>query len=64
MLEGSNMHLEIGQEIHAGDKIGEMGRTGRYKSSNPNGGYHLHFEIWLNGNPLNPLNQFPIFEKY
>jgi murein DD-endopeptidase MepM/ murein hydrolase activator NlpD len=39
-----------GQSIRQGQKIGEMGNSGR--STGP----HLHFSIYKNHKPLNPLN--------
>ncbi|MDR2286333.1 MAG: M23 family metallopeptidase [Prevotellaceae bacterium] len=41
-----------GQKVKRGDKIGELGSTG--KSVGP----HLHYEIRLKNNPQNPLNYF------
>jgi len=44
-----------GSRVKAGDAIGVLGNTGVYTS-----GPHLHFELWYNGNPINPSN-FIIF---
>jgi murein DD-endopeptidase MepM/ murein hydrolase activator NlpD len=38
-----------GQKVHKGDIVGYVGSTGRSTSS------HLHYELLLNGRPVNPL---------
>jgi len=46
-MNGKDMP-ELGAEVEAGDKIGEVGNTGRVKDRDPvtgNGGEHLHFEV-------------------
>jgi len=45
---GSKLVVKAGQRVEKGQKIAEVGSTGR--STGP----HLHYEIRLNGNPLDP----------
>ena len=39
-----------GQDVAFGDKVGELGSTGR--STGP----HLHYEVWYDGQARNPWN--------
>ena len=45
----SRFAVREGQDVRRGDVIGYVGATGRATSS------HLHYEILLNGQPINPL---------
>ncbi len=42
---------EEGNIVKAGEVIAIIGNSGTYSS-----GTHLHFELWYNGNPINPLD--------
>lgn len=46
----SKIDVKPGQLVKRGEKIGEIGNTGR--SSGP----HLHYEVIYRGNPVNPIN--------
>ncbi len=47
----SRLLKDEGSLVEAGDPIAIIGDTGLYST-----GTHLHFELWLNGIPVNPAN--------
>ncbi len=45
----NQIRVEVGQRVSRDDRIGDMGNSGR--STGP----HLHYEVRIGGNPVNPL---------
>ncbi len=57
-------YVSVGQKVQQGDVIALVGNTGtavypRPTSSNPIAGSHLHFQMLLNGSPVNPEKYLP-----
>ena len=48
----SKMYVKTGDQVTKGQTIGMVGSTGR--STGP----HLHFEIYMNGKRVNPLEYY------
>jgi murein DD-endopeptidase MepM/ murein hydrolase activator NlpD len=47
---------KAGDKVYIGDMIATMGNTGVESRA-----YHLHFELWFNGVPVNPIDYISIF---
>nr|WP_246566940.1 M23 family metallopeptidase [Gemmobacter fulvus] len=45
----SEIHVSAGQRVSRGDRIGDMGNSGRST------GTHLHYEVHIGGRPVNPM---------
>ena len=45
----TTIRVKVGQRVSRGDRISDMGATGRVT------GTHLHYEVRLNGTPVNPM---------
>ena len=54
----SLLMVSEGQYVTSGQKIGEVGNTGRVSNATdyPGAGAHLHWEVWVNGVQVNPLD--------
>ncbi|MPY88144.1 MAG: peptidoglycan DD-metalloendopeptidase family protein [Luteitalea sp.] len=46
----SRTRVKVGEQVQRGDIIGYVGSTGRATSA------HLHYEVWINGRPVNPIS--------
>ena len=48
------VYVTLGQQVEIGEVLGTEGNTGNTRGAN--GGYHVHYEVRLNGVPQNPRN--------
>jgi murein DD-endopeptidase MepM/ murein hydrolase activator NlpD len=53
----SEIDVKVGDHVQAGQVIGKVGHTGRVDDSAgfQNAGAHLHWEIWVNGVQVDPV---------
>lgn len=49
-LKTDSINVKVGQSVEVGDLIGSVGNTGF------SDGDHLHFEIWVNGERIDPMS--------
>ncbi len=54
----SKLLKKVGSYVKAGEPIAVVGNTGENST-----GPHLHFELWISGQPVNPLDYFSYIEK-
>lgn len=59
----SQMLVSVGQKVKQGQVIAYVGNTGNVSpkptAANPHAGAHLHFEVWINGDRVNPTPWLP-----
>lgn len=53
----SEIDVKNGEHVKQGDIIGKTGNTGKVTAP------HLHFEVWENGKPVDPLSKVSIENK-
>ena len=54
----SSLNKMQGNSVLSGEVIATAGNTGEYST-----GYHLHFELWMDGYPMDPENFFNFSNK-
>lgn len=59
----SEFNVRPGQRIHAGDAIGKSGGMPGLPGGGSSTGPHLHFGLYVNGSPVDPLKYLPASES-
>ena len=47
----NNISVKVGESVKSGQVLGKVGKSAAVESKDD---FHLHFEIWVDGEPINP----------
>lgn len=51
----NNVNVSVGSSVSSDQRIGTVGNTGYVEKSPGGTGHHLHFSLYKNGSPINPM---------